>query len=228
MSLNRFKEGQVWMKVPDEGQIDRLIASLANAKTADDACNEYAPNHPNNAVRRANLKLYLQAMAERMPSTLMVMEAPGYRGCRLTGVPATSRKILLEGLPELGLFGVGAGFRDVDERGFERIYGEQTATIVWSALAGLGTVPLIWNVFPFHPHKKGQALSNRKPRKAETRLGAEMLDHLRSLWGFKQMIAVGNVAHETLTVLGIDCLKVRHPAQGGKNDFIAGLTAILL
>ena len=215
------------MKSPNDRQIDRLIASLANAKTAADACNEYALTHPNHAIRRANLKLYLQAMAARMPTALMVMEAPGYRGCRLTGVPATSRKILLEGLPSLGMFGRQAGFRDVDERGFERVYGEQTATIVWSALSSLGTTPLIWNAFPFHPHKKGQALSNRKPRKAETRLGLELLGQLLDLWQFQLVIAVGNVAHETLRAAMIDCIKIRHPAQGGKNDFVAGLGALL-
>ena len=227
MPPGRLKEGQVWMKAPNERQIDRLIARLADVRTADDACNEYALGHPNNAVRRANLKRYLQAMAARRPAALMVMEAPGYRGCRLTGVPATSRKILLEGLPALGLFGAAAGFGDVDERGLERIYGEQTATIVWGALSSLGTAPLIWNAFPFHPHKKGQARSNRKPRQAETRLGAELLVHLLDLWQFRQVIAIGNVAYETLTALGIDCVKVRHPAQGGKNDFVAGMTALL-
>lgn len=215
------------MKSPNDRQIDRLIASLANAKTAADACNEYALTHPNHAIRRANLKLYSQAMAARMPTALMLMEAPGYRGCRLTGVPATSRKILLEGLPALGMFGRQAGFRDVDERGFERVYGEQTATMVWNALSSLGTAPFIWNAFPFHPHKKGQALSNRKPRKAETRLGAELLEQLLDLWQFQQVIAVGNVAHETLTALGMDCVKIRHPAQGGKNDFVAGLRTLL-
>lgn len=227
MPLDRRKERRARMKAPNERQIDWLIASLAEVRTADDVCNEYAPGHPNNAVRRANLKRYLRAMAARGPAALMVMEAPGYRGCRLTGVPATSRKILLEGLPSLGMFGAEAGFRDVDERGFERIYGEQTATIVWGTLSSLGAAPLIWNAFPFHPHKKGQALSNRRPRQAETRLGAELLGNLLDLWQFRQIIAIGNVAHETLTAMGVDCVKVRHPAQGGKRDFVAGLTALL-
>ena len=215
------------MKAPDARQIARLIADLARVETADDACNEYALNQPNNAIRRANLKLYLQAMAARMPATLLVMEAPGYRGCRLTGVPVTSRKILLEGLPQLGMFGIDKGFRDVDERGFESVYGEQTATIVWRTLADWGVVPFIWNAFPFHPHKKGQALSNRKPRKAEMRLGAELLEIVLDLWQFRQVIAVGNVAYQTLGDIGIECARVRHPAQGGKNDFTAGLKALL-
>lgn len=210
-----------------DAQIDKLITSLAEAETASDAYNEYAPEYPNNAIRRANLKLYLSAMAERMPDTLMVMEAPGYRGCRLTGVPVTSRKIMLEGVPEVDMFGEDKGFQNVDEAGFERVYGEQSATIVWGTLANLGVVPFIWNTFPFHPYKKDQPLTNRKPRKPETRLGGEILQQVIDLWRFKQIIAIGNVAYDTMTGLDIPCVKVRHPAQGGKNDFVAGLTAIL-
>jgi hypothetical protein len=38
---------------------------------------------------------------------------------------------------------------------------------------------------------------------------------------------VGNVAYDTLRAMGLECSKVRHPAQGGKNDFVAGLSAQL-
>ena len=214
------------MITPTNTQIDALIDVLANTPTADDAYNEYAPPSANNAIRRSNLRLYLQAMAERMPQTMLVMEAPGYRGCRLTGVPVTSRKILLEGLPALDMFGTDKGFQNSADIGFERVYGEQSATIVWGTLAALAVVPFVWNTFPFHPHKKAQPLTNRKPRKPETRLGAEILQQIMLLWQFERVIAIGNVAHDTLTELGMACMKVRHPAQGGKNDFVAGLTDI--
>ena len=214
------------MTTPTHAQIDSLIDRLTTSPTSDDAYNEYAPPDPNNAIRRSNLKLYLQAMAERLPRTMMVMEAPGYRGCRLTGVPVTSRKILLEGISTLGMFGIDQGFQDADDTGFERIYGEQSATIVWGTLEDLGVTPFIWNTFPFHPHKMDKPLTNRKPRKPETQLGGEMILQVITLWQFKRIIAIGNVAYDTLTGLGVDCVKVRHPAQGGKNDFVAGLTDI--
>lgn len=207
--------------------IDDFIRDLANVQLPADAYNEYARGNADNAIRRANLRLYLRAMAAVRPQTLLMMEAPGYRGCRLTGVPVTSRKVLLEGVPALRFFGAEAGFRDVADAGFERVYGEQSATIVWSTLAQLNALPFIWNSFPFHPHRAGQPLSNRKPRKSETELGAAFLLRLLQLWRFKQVIAVGNVAFETLGKLGVDCHKVRHPAQGGKNDFVAGLSALL-
>ena len=197
------------------------------ARLSADVCNEYAPGDANNAIRRENLRLYLREMAARETTTLLVMEAPGYRGCRLTGVPVTSRKVLLEGVPALHVFGAEAGYRDAADTGFERVYGEQSATIVWGALAQLGALPMIWNTFPFHPHSAGRPLSNRRPRKTETALGAVFLKRVLSLWRFRQVAAVGNVAYQTLGDLGVPCRKLRHPAHGGKNDFVAGLSALL-
>ena len=208
-------------------QIDNFISALAQARLPADAFNEYAPGNADNAIRRANLRLYLRAMQMRKPAALLLMEAPGYRGCRLTGVPVTSRRILLENDTALDLFGRQAGFRDVGDFGFERVYGEQSATIVWGALAELRALPLIWNAFPFHPHKAGNPLSNRKPRQAELALGADFIRLLLALWRFEQVIAVGNVAHELLCKQGIACHKLRHPANGGKHDFVAGLRALL-
>lgn len=208
-------------------QIDAFIRDLSRTAVADDAFNEYAPGDGDNAIRRANLRRYLRTMAARQPRTLLVMEAPGYRGCRLTGAPVTSRKILLEGVPALNIFGREAGYQDVADVGFERIYGEQSATIVWGALADMGALPMIWNAFPFHPHKPEQPRSNRKPRAAEIEVGVQFLRRLLAEWQFEHVIAVGNVAYETLCAEGVGCKKVRHPAQGGKNDFVSGLSNLL-
>jgi len=207
--------------------IDNFIKQLAAETFGDDVYNEYAPNNPNNLIRQANFRRYLQAMEKRSPKQMMVMEAPGYRGCRLTGVPVTSRKILLEGVPELDMFGTDKGYQATDDVGFENVYGEQSATIVWGTLLEIGHVPLIWNTFPFHPRKAGEQRSNRKPRKSETTIGIKYLEQIIAHFQPKTIIAIGNVAHETLSSMGIDCQKVRHPAQGGKNDFVAGLTEIL-
>ncbi len=208
-------------------RIDSFVSALSQAQLQPDAFNEYAPGNPDNAIRRANLTLYLRAMQMRKPAALLLLEAPGYRGCRLTGVPVTSRRILLEGSVALGMFGRGAGFRDVGDVGFERVYGEQSATIVWGALAEMRALPLIWNAFPFHPHRAGNPLSNRKPRQAELALGADFTRLLLAIWAFEQVIAVGNVAHALLRKQGIAYHKLRHPANGGKKDFVAGLRALL-
>ena len=53
------------------------------------------------------------------------------------------------------------------------------------------------------------------------------MEAMLTLFQPKQVIAIGNVAHDTLSKIGLECAKVRHPAQGGKNDFVAGLTELL-
>ena len=88
-------------------------------------------------------------------------------------------------------------------------------------------MPLIWNAFPFHPHKLDKPLSNRKPRRAELETGAQILDRLLAVWAIQRVIAVGNVAADMLARGGIAHDKVRHPAHGGKRDFTAGLRALL-
>lgn len=202
---------------------DALLDALSRSAPAASVYNPYAYGNPYNDLRRANLRQYLQEMAARAPSALLVMEAPGYRGCRLTGVPVTSRRLLLEGVPSLGVLGGARGYQDVPEPDFAHIQGEQSATIVWGTLAQLGIVPLIWNAFPFHPHRPQQPLTNRAPRKDEVALGRSFLQALLRLYQPAKVIAVGRIAESALGALGVAHHAVRHPSQGGKNDFIKGL-----
>ena len=215
------------MSVIDLAALDHFIAQLAAAPTVPDAHNPYFGDDANTAIRRANLRLYLHALAERRPSVMLVMEAPGYRGCRITGVPVTSRKIVQEGLPGFDLFGAAKGYRTTDDAGFERVWGEQSATIVWETMSALNCVPLIWNTYPFHPHEMGKPLTNRAPRRPEVAHGLPFSQTLLSLFQPQQVIAVGNVAHGGLAALGITAEKVRHPAQGGKNAFVAGVRGLI-
>ncbi len=218
-----------------ETRIAALIADLTAAPVPPDAFNPYSAaaagdTARNNATRRENLRLYLLEMAHRFaagaPRVLLLAEAPGYRGCRLTGVPVTSR-LLLVGIPELGLFGAAQGYQQTDDAGFEDVRGEQTATILWGTLAGLGVAPLIWNTYPFHPHKPGEPRSNRAPRSSEIAQGMDFARLLLALYEPAQIIAVGNTAAHALAALQLPHDKVRHPAQGGKRDFVTGLGRLL-
>lgn len=201
--------------------IHALVGRLAQHVTPADGFNPY-----HDATRRANLTRYLMQMHARSPEALMLMEAPGYRGCRLTGIPVTSRKVMLEGVPSLGLF--GEGYADARDEGYDDIYGEQSATIVWATLADIGRAPLLWNAYPFHPHQMGAPRTNRRPRRRdELDTATPYLQTMLDIFAPREVIAVGNVAHETLGRMGIKSAKVRHPAQGGKGDFVAGLSTLL-
>jgi uracil-DNA glycosylase len=112
------------------------------------------------------LAAYLDAKAGA--SLLLVAEAPGYRGARVSGIPLTSERQL-----------TGAGPT------------EATATIVHATLAALGIEEdvLLWNVVPTHP---GTATSNRRPTRLEVDAGEPFLADLAR---GRRVIAVGRVAH---------------------------------
>jgi uracil-DNA glycosylase len=121
------------------------------------------------AQRRARLAAYLDARAAA--PLLLVGEAPGYRGARVSGIPFTSERQL-----------TGAG------------PAEATATIVQRVLGELGLTEqvLLWNVVPTHP---GTATSNRAPTRAEVAAGRVFADELAP---GRRVVAVGRIAHAAL------------------------------
>lgn len=120
-------------------------------------------------MRRERLAAYLDA--RRDAPILLVGEAAGYRGARISGLPFTS---------ERQLTGTGPG--------------EASATIVQRTLAelGLGERVLLWNVVPTHP---GTACSNRAPSRAEV---AAARPFLAALAEGRRVIAVGRLAQREL------------------------------
>lgn len=120
-------------------------------------------------LRRERLAEYLERQSRAR--YLLVGEAAGYRGARVSGLPFTS---------ERQLTGKGPA--------------EATATVVHRVLAELEVEDdvLLWNVVPTHP---GTESSNRPPTRAEVREAMPFLDEL--LDG-RTPIAVGRLAHRAL------------------------------
>ena len=147
-------------------------------------------------VRRARLTDYLESRSAA--SILLVGEAAGYRGARVSGLPFTSERQL-----------TGAGPT------------EATATIVQGALADLGLAEamLLWNVVPTHPHRPGEPASNRAPGRLEVAAGLPFVDELAA---GRRVVAVGRLAERALGVP-----YVRHPSRGGATAFRAGLMELV-
>ena len=150
------------------------------------------------ARRLERLGAYLTARTDA--PILLVGEAPGYRGARVSGIPFTSERQLTGDGP-----------------------AEATATVVQRVLAELGIADevLLWNVVPTHP---GTASSNRPPTSAEVAAG---LPYVAQLAEGRRVVAVGRVAQRALGSEHVSCEHVRHPSHGGAAAFRSGLAAVL-
>ncbi len=163
-------------------------------------------------LQRSNLERYLMFMSGQSSDTLLVGEAPGYNGCRLTGIPFSSEDIIRNGVCGGRVFGLHNGYKASSKS----VKKEQSASAMWSVLETLQSLPLLWNAFPFHPYKQGDLNSNRKPTVKELEIGGSYLQELIAIFEIKDVIAVGNVADEILSRMHVDHIKVRHPSYGGK------------
>jgi uracil-DNA glycosylase len=204
---------------------DAFIDRLAAVETPP-ACNNFFDHSvPANALRRNNLAAYFQEMLHRAPTLLLVGEAPGFRGMRITGVPFTNRTMFQGPANHFGLFGAGKGYVLPPEA--VGVAAEPTATVMWEVLAELNVLPVLWSACPWHTHVPGEPLSNRTPTSVEAALGIPFWQDLTRLFPIEAMVAVGNIAHQSLRRSGIDVPKIRHPAHGGRARFKEGLQELL-
>jgi hypothetical protein len=141
-----------------------LVARLARARIGS-TYNQYARSEE----RRERLRSYLAQ--RRDASTILVGEAAGYRGARVSGIAFTSERQLTGRGP-----------------------AEASATIVHRVLGELGIEDdvLLWNVVPTHP---GTADSNRRPTRAEVDASRTFLE---AVTRGRRVVAVGRVAAAVL------------------------------
>jgi uracil-DNA glycosylase len=168
-------------------------------------------------IRRENLYHYLESFP-RKPTALVLGEAPGWRGCRFTGVPFTSEAMLLSG--ELPFTGKPSSLRLPP-------HTETSAKIFWQVMRPYHPGFLAWNCLAVHPHQPGKPLSNRHPGRHEIRAHLGVLSELIRLLMPVQLIAVGKSAQYALAVLDLPARPVRHPSHGGAGQFRAGIQAAL-
>ena len=204
-------------------RFDRFISDLARVELSGRAVNQYRES----AVRRRNLRLYLEEMEAIAPRLLLVGEAVSYRGGRLTGIAFVSESVMLCGVDLAAggrILGADRGYVKADPS--TRVSTEASATMVWTTIRKLEPLPLLWNAFPFHPFHAGNPNSNRLPTAGELAIGERFVSRLLRLFPIERVVAIGNQASRTLGSLGVEHTKVRHPSQGGKRLFVEGMTRI--
>ncbi|MCG2685784.1 uracil-DNA glycosylase [Candidatus Parcubacteria bacterium] len=197
--------------------LDSSAADLFNPYS--DICSSEDHND-SPGIRRENLIRYFVGQLEKKPEYLWVCEAPGYRGCRRTGLALISENLLEKTAKDLGLDGP---FRQATKTG---PVAEYSANAVWGMIDRVPGIPLVWNAYPLHPFKKGDPLTNRRPRKAEIEAGRHILMSLVEIFQPRVVVAVGRVAEELLGEQGLACTYVRHPANGGLGKFRRGIAEV--
>lgn len=199
------------------------LADRAAALTGSETLFNPYSGGPGADIRRANLDRYLSDMLARRPHTVLIFEAPGYRGCRWSGIPVTSERIMVRGIPQWKLFGEGYHQSSDVPGGI----AEMTATILWEALLDYADgPPLIWNTVPLHPHQRGQPMTNRAPTLSEQRMGAALIELMLETFQIGRILAVGRTAQRILAEQGREFTPLRHPSQGGKSEFVRGLREV--
>ena len=154
------------------------------------------------------------------PRALLIGEAPGYQGCRYSGVAFTSERLLLEGaIPRIASPAGRLTTRPLP-------FSEPSATIVWKTLyaQGLAESVILWNAVQLHPHRPDAPWTNRTPTPEEVALGRPGLEVLRAAFPEVPILAVGQKAAGLLEAMGLPVAAVlRHPANGGATRFAQGL-----
>ena len=183
-----------------------------------DRCpHDAAGNGPQAKLERLALHLACE------PEFILAGEAPGYQGCRYSGIAFTSERLLGEGaIPRIPAPG---------RLSTRRLpFSEPSATIVWKTLYRLGIAErtILWNALQLHPHRADSLWSNRTPAPDEIQLGEPALRMLIEVFPRAKIVAVGKKAEGLLGAMGVKVAgAVRHPANGGATGFARGLQALI-
>ena len=210
-------------RMPNIDLAERLVSTLPSGIDGlfnpwKDRChNDTLINDPGAKLER------LAAHLDCDPEFIVCGEAPGYQGCRYSGVAFTSERLLLAGsIPRLAVPPGRLTMRRLP-------WSEPSATIVWKNLYRLGIAErtVLWNALQMHPHKPGNPLSNRTPTQDELNIGEPAMRILVEAFPRAKIIAVGQKSEGLLQEMGIHTAgTVRHPANGGATAFALGMQQI--
>lgn len=220
--------------------VENFIDSLSRYQ-GENVFNPWADTNPDyeieNAIylRKKHLEDYLLRRLSKA-KILLIAEACGYQGGHFTGIAMTCERMILghhkavNSMMILGRQGARTSRKDSPfiekDTQKEKGFNEPTDTVAWTACLEAGLAPdefILWNIFPFHPYKKGNILTNRTPDEDELSIGLGYTRQLLEITGSLPIFAVGKKSETTLSAAGFSVIGLRHPANGGANIFRKGL-----
>ena len=199
---------------------EEFVEYLRNLETPDNnSFNFYREGYrePHEAaITSKNLLQYLKKMQSINPKILLVGEAPGYKGCKLSGIPFTSEFHVLH--EEF----FRDGFEVLDAKKLDK---EVSACAIWEVLGSINEIPLMWNIYPFHPLMADGR--NGKPKSRDIKLGKAVLENLLTMFNIEEIHCIGTKSRDALANHPLFRGYVRHPSYGGRNECISRLKEIL-
>lgn len=170
-------------------------------------------------IRRQNLSSYLSAVESMGVDTIWMGRDLGYRGGRRTGLALTDE----HHLSEMAQLYPGCNPRQATRSG---ALAERTAAEIWAAIRSVKSAPLLWNVFPFHPHDPDNPFSNRRFTNHELHKAEEFNNELIAWMNITRIIAIGQDAAHYAMRFGVQVIVIRHPSYGGVREFREGIRQI--
>lgn len=218
-------------------QVDELIKCLQSLPTIEGVFNPWLDqDHEFDSgdidapeIRRQNLRRYLTPRISTA-KWLLLAEAPGYNGCKFSGIPMTSERQIIErtedifpGLSRHSDISACLTSKSVEGR------TERTASIIWGIMLDkLKINPLdfvLWNSFPCHPYKYENRLTNAKPTKSMIETHKYVINEVINIFSDCRVIAMGDVAKS----MGLNPYAfTRHPSYDFKRVFPKQLHHALL
>ncbi|RJG11713.1 uracil-DNA glycosylase [Massilia cavernae] len=168
------------------------------------------------SVRKINLTSYLNTVRDIGVETIWMGRDLGYRGGRRTGLALTDESHLAE---------FAARYPGSTPKRATRgpLVAERTATEIWAAISALPHPPLLWNVFPFHPHEREDEMTNRRYAAYELQAVDGLNRELVSWLKIRRIVCIGQDAAKYAGSFGVEVECIRHPSYGGVSDFRSGI-----
>lgn len=209
------------VKLNTSDSIHQFMDKLSEIKSDERIFNQYRESE----IAKTNLTNYFNLMELNQPKILLIGEAPGYKGCRISGIPFTSGQIIANS-PIFMKYRQSFHFTSIED---EKENSANAFYELFEQHPELFNSLIMWNSYPFHPHKENLHETNRAPTTKELKIGAEFIKLIIDIFNINEIVPVGKKAEKVCKYLKDVVIHpaIRHPSFGGKPEFLRGMQELM-